>query len=96
MEHDKQAEKIQYDDKRTLTIYCPDCGWFKTVEGEGPLEPDHAPDVHMAEHLAENDIRWHVGAKEQFEGQTHRPLVLSDQGWSGFKRFEPELNELVD
>ena len=85
-------ERIPAAEERVAKIYCPDCGWVKTIEASGPTDHEHAPELSCAQYLADGDVRAHVSQREYSGGETHTPLVFTADA---VYRFEPDQSALV-
>jgi predicted RNA-binding Zn-ribbon protein involved in translation (DUF1610 family) len=85
-------EPIHATEERVAKIYCPDCGWMKTIRADGPTDHEHAPELSCAECLADGDVRAHVSQREYSDGETHTPLVFTADA---VYRFEPDQSALV-
>lgn len=92
------SREVPPDETHTVRIWCPDCGWEKTIEMDGPAHEDHAPELSQAMYFAENDARRHVAEvatplppfEDEDSGEEHQPFLFTD---SGVRRYEPTLDE---
>jgi len=86
------SESIPAAEERTAKIYCPDCGWVKTIRADGPASHEYAPELSCAQYLAEGDATRHVAEREYSDGETHTPLLFTADG---VVRFQPNKSAFV-
>ena len=75
-------------------IWCPDCGWTKVVEKDGPADAEYAPTMPAARYFARNDIARHVSEREFFLNESCTPFLFRSDG--SIRRFEPEVCDFVE
>jgi hypothetical protein len=85
-------EPVPAGERRVAKIYCPDCGWMKTIRAGGPADHEHAPTLSCAQYLAEGDVARHVAEREYSDGETHTPLVFTADGVA---RYEPNESAFI-
>ena len=85
-------EPVPAAEERVAKVYCPDCGWVKTIRADGPADHKHAPELSCAQYLAEDDVARHVAEREYADGETHTPLVFTADS---VVRYEPGKGAFV-
>lgn len=94
MSSTESTQPIPDDETHVERIWCPDCGWTKVIEKDGPANAEHAPDLPAARYLARNDIARHVSERAFFKNEDCTPFLFRSDG--SIRRFEPSVCDFLE